>query len=148
MEFTFVIIKPDALERGLLGRIISRIEDAYLRISVIQERHKTIEWAAQHYAHLRNELFFSNLVKFMTSRSLVGFVVSGEHAIKRMRTLVGATKSWEAAPGTIRGDWGNSPAMYNLIHVSDSQEAAQRELELFFDVTTDSTGPSNEELAS
>lgn len=148
VEYTFVIIKPDALERGLMGRIFSRIEDSFLRISGIQERHKTTKWAEAHYEHLKDESFFGQLVQFMTARSVVGFVVGGPHAIVRMRALVGATKSWEAAPGTIRGDWGNYPAMFNLIHVSDSKEAADRELALFYKVETDHVGPSNAELAS
>jgi nucleoside-diphosphate kinase len=121
----------------MMGRIFTRIEDTFLRISGIQERHKNEAWAEEHYKHLSDKPFFQQLVKFMTARSVVGFVVGGPHAVKRMRKLVGNTCSWEAAPGTVRGDWGNFPAMFNLIHVADSKEAAEREVALFFDIRTD-----------
>jgi nucleoside-diphosphate kinase len=146
LEYTFNIIKPDALERGMMGRIFSRIEDSFLRISGLQERYKSRKWAEEHYAHLKNEPFFEQLVDFMISRSLVGFVVGGAHAITRMRNIAGATKPWEAAPGSIRGDWGHFPAMFNLIHVSDSQKAAEREIALYYKTETDHLGPLDKGL--
>jgi nucleoside-diphosphate kinase len=146
LEFTFVLIKPDALERGMMGRIFTRIERTHLRISGIQERFKSKEWVSLHYHHLTDKEFFPKLVEFMTARSVVGFVVGGPYAIKRMCAIVGTTRPHEAAPGTIRGDWGNYPTMFNLIHVSDSQESAQREMELFFDHRTDVLDPVTVEL--
>lgn len=136
-ELVFVIIKPDALERGLCGRIISRIEDTYLRIDGMQSRRKTRAWCDVHYAHLRQLSFYDKLVEFMTTRSILGFGVSGPNAIKRMRALIGPTKPWEAPPGTIRGDFGGYPAMYNLIHASDSEINAHNELQWFYDIVTD-----------
>ena len=137
MNWAFCIIKPDAMERGFLGPIITRIEQTFLRISALQMRQKNAEWAKQHYDDHVDKDYFDKLVAFMTARSIVGFVVSGPHAINRLRALVGGTQSWNQPAGTIRGDWGAYPAMYNLIHVSDSPECAERELKLFTDITTD-----------
>jgi nucleoside-diphosphate kinase len=137
IQWAFCLIKPDAIERGMIGRIFSRIEDAFLQIDMMQMRHKTAAWAEKHYGILNDQPFFPDLVNFMTVRPIIGFVVSGPHAISRLRKLVGDTKSWQAAPGSIRGDWGSFPAMYNLIHVSESQEEAPRELALFVDINTD-----------
>ena len=136
-EIAFVIIKPDAIERGLVGRLITRFEETYLRVMALQERHKSPEWAMQHYAHLHEKEFFPQLVKFMTFRSVVSMNVVGPHAIQRLRAIAGATCPWEAAPGTIRGDLGHFPAMYNLVHVSESIEAADRERALFYNTVTD-----------
>lgn len=144
-EIAFVIIKPDAIERGLVGRVITRIEETYLRVMALQERHKTEEWAMQHYAHLHEQEFFPNLVKFMTFRPVVSLNVVGPHAIQRLRAIAGATCPWEAAPGTIRGDLGHFPAMYNLIHVSESPEAADRERDLFYNMATDVVVSDDEE---
>ena len=103
----------------------------------MQMRHKTRAWCDVHYSHLREQPFYDKLVEFMTARSILGFGVSGMHAIARMRALIGPTRSWEAPPGTIRGDFGGYPAMYNLIHASDSEINAHNELRWFYDMTTD-----------
>jgi len=134
---TFVLIKPDAMDRRLVGRIIARIEDTNLMIHHYQERHKTNVWARAHYAHVDGQWFFDQLVEFMTSRSMLGFEVSGPYVIERLRMIAGSTCSWEAGPGTIRGDMGGYPAFHNLIHVSDSFEAYNREWTLFSDPKTD-----------
>lgn len=136
-EWTFCIVKPDALLRGIAGRIITRIEDTHLRVTGFQTRHKSPDWARNHYLHLQHKPFFPQLVEFMTAHPILGFLVSGPCAIKRMRALAGNTLPHEAAPGTIRGDFGGYPAMYNCIHVSDSLVTAQREHRLFMDVETD-----------
>lgn len=136
-EVAFCIIKPDAIERCLVGQILARVEATYMRMMALQERHKSIEWANQHYAHLVGQPFYGELAKFMTVRPIISFNVVAPNAIARMRKLIGATDSREAAPGTIRGDWGHFPIMYNLIHVSDSVEAADRERALFYDIRTD-----------
>jgi len=135
-EAAFVIVKPDAIERCLVGKIITRIEETYMSISGLQERHKTLEWAKEHYGHLKGEPFFGELCRFMTMSPILALNVIGSDAVYRMRKLAGATDSRIAAPGTIRGDWGHYPIMYNLIHVSDSPGTAHRERELFYDITT------------
>jgi len=136
-QVTFVIIKPDAIERQLVGEIISRIEHTYLRLNAIQTRHKTPEWAKRHYAHLVEHAFYPALEEFMTQAPLIGFVVHGPNAVARVRQIVGATRPLEAAPGTIRGDYGYDPPRYNLIHASDSVDAAEREIGIFYDCSTD-----------
>ena len=136
-QFSFVIIKPDALERGIAGQIITRIENAYLRIGGMQTRHKSRKWCELHYSHLVSENFFDTLVEFMTARPVIGFAAAGPNAIQRMRNLVGPTNPLEAPAGTIRGDYGHFPPMYNCIHASDSEEAAAREATLFSNITTD-----------
>jgi nucleoside-diphosphate kinase len=120
-----------------MGEVIARIERTFLRLADLQMRHKTLEWCKQHYANVADEPFFSELVNFMTSRPILGFVVSGPLAIYRMRAMVGPTRSWEAAPGTIRGDYGYYPAMLNCIHVADSQLASEREFGYFHNPSTD-----------
>lgn len=136
-QWTFCIIKPDILERQLMGKILTRIENTYLRIVEAQMRHKNEEWAKEHYANVKDEPFFDKLIEFMTARSILGFIVSGPLTIPRMRNLIGPIRSWEAAPGTIRGDYGSYPAMFNCIHVANSQEAAEREYQLFTNYETD-----------
>lgn len=141
-EACFVIIKPDAIERNLVGRIISRIEDTYMKIMGVHELHKTCDWAALHYAHLVDAPYYQALAHFMTLRGVISFSVVGEDSVARMRKLAGATDSRVAEPGTIRGDWGSYPIMYNLLHVSDSMEAANRERGFFYDVTTTVVQPT------
>jgi len=136
-QWTFCLIKPDALERQIMGEILTRVERTYLRIVEMQMRHKNEEWCKQHYANVSAESFFPKLIEFMTARSILGFVVSGPFAILRMRNLIGATKSWQALPGTIRADYGTYPATFNIIHASESQEAAEREFRLFTNYETD-----------
>lgn len=136
-QWTFCLIKPDALERQIMGEIITRIEKTYLRIVEMQMRHKNEEWAGEHYANVSDQPFFPKLIEFMTARSILGFVVSGPFAILRMRNLIGVTKPWQALPGTIRGDYGGYPVMFNCIHVSETQKDAEREYQLFTNFETD-----------
>lgn len=136
-QTSFLIVKPDAIERGLLGEIISRFERKYFRLTSITMRHKTLEWATRHYSHLLHDPFYSDLAHFMTSAPLVGFTLTGPSAIEVVRAMVGTTDSLKAPPGSIRGDYGYAPVMYNCIHASDSQEAAEREYNLFNDPNTD-----------
>lgn len=130
---TFVIIKPDALERGLMGEIIKRIENTYLRIAHIQMRHKTQAWADVHYAEHKERDFFKRLCEFMTSAPIVGFTVTGPDAVHRIRRLIGTTV--DPLPGTVRGDYGHG--MYNLVHASDSVVSADVEIPAFYDSGTD-----------
>jgi nucleoside-diphosphate kinase len=140
IEIAFVIIKPDAIERGLVGRIISQFEDTYYKITAFYSRQKTIAWAAQHYHEHCDKDYFENLCKFMTMCELHSFCVTGIGAIARCRKITGETCSWKAEPGTIRGDFGSHPAMYNCVHVSDSIESSERERALFYDSETDEKG--------
>jgi nucleoside-diphosphate kinase len=132
-EMTFVIIKPDALERGLMGEIIKRIENTYLRIANVQMRHKTQDWAAVHYAEHKEREFYKRLCEFMTSAPLVGFTITGPDAVTRVRRLIGSTI--DPLPGTVRGDYGHG--MYNLVHASASTLEADVEISAFYDSGTD-----------
>jgi len=136
-QFSFVIIKPDAIERCIVGKLITRIERAYLHIDGMQMRRKSRRWCELHYAHLVKEEFFDKLVAFMTARSILGFATTGPFAIDRMRKLIGPADSRKAPPGTIRGDYGHYPVMYNCIHASSTVDDALREAKLFYDLTTD-----------
>jgi nucleoside-diphosphate kinase len=134
MNDTFVLLKPDTLQRGLVGRIITRIEDANFAIFNYQERHKTLEWARQHYVHMYEHSFFEAMCEFMSSSSVLSFNVCGKDAMRRLRLLSGSAV--DPSPGTIRFDFGASGFM-NLIHVSDD---AERERKLFYDSKSDVAG--------
>ncbi len=131
METSLIILKPDAVQRGLMGRIITRFEDKGLQI--VGARMMTIsrELAAQHYKDHLGKGFYDGLVRFMTSSPVLVLAVRGVGAIAMCRKMMGATFGSKAEPGTIRGDFGVSNS-FNLIHGSDSPQAAERELALFF----------------
>ncbi len=131
MERTFVMIKPDAVQRGLIGEIISRLERKGLKIVAMKMLSVSKELAEKHYAEHREKPFFESLVSYITSAPVVAMVVEGKNAVKVVRTLVGATNPQEAQPGTIRGDFGMDIGR-NVIHASDSLESAEREISLFF----------------
>jgi len=132
VERTLVLCKPDAVERGLVGEIIGRIERKGLRPIAIELRTVTSEVAAAHYAEHDGKPFFDDLVVFITRSPVVAMVVEGpEDTYKVVRTLMGATNPVDAAPGTIRGDLALEMGE-NLIHGSDSPESAAREIEIFF----------------
>ena len=131
MERTLILLKPDAVQRGLTGQILSRFEQKGLKIVAMKLMQITPELAAKHYEAHKERKFYPGLVKFMTSSPVVALALEGIDAIKICRTLMGATFGADAAPGTIRGDYGVSRS-YNLVHGSDSPEAASRELGLFF----------------
>jgi nucleoside-diphosphate kinase len=131
MERTLILLKPDAVQRGLCGKILSRFEEKGLKIAAMKLMKITPELAAKHYEAHRERKFYPGLVKFMTSSPVVALAIEGIDAIKICRSLMGATFGADAAPGTIRGDFGVSRS-YNLVHGSDSPEAATRELGLFF----------------
>lgn len=131
MEQTLVLIKGDAVERGLMGEIIRRMEDKGLSIRQMDLRTVDQKTAEEHYAEHREKPFFGELVDFITTKPVVAIRVEGEGAIKVMRALMGATNPAEAAPGTIRGDLALSMPD-NLVHGSDSPESAEKELGLFF----------------
>ena len=131
METTLIILKPDAVQRGLIGRIITRFEEKGLQVVGTRLMQISPELAARHYESHQGRPFYEGLVKFMTSSPVVVLALRGVGAIAICRKLMGATFGSNAEPGTIRGDFGVSNS-FNLIHGSDSPEAAQRELELFF----------------
>ncbi len=131
METTLIILKPDAVQRSLMGRIISRFEDKGLQIVGCKLMKISQDLAATHYEAHKTKPFYPGLVKFMTSEPVLVMALRGSSAITICRNMMGATFGSKAAPGTIRGDFGVSNS-FNLIHGSDSPEAAQRELGLFF----------------
>ncbi len=131
MERTLIILKPDALQRRLVGEITQRFERKGLRIAGMKLMHITRELAAKHYADLSDKPFYEGLVNFMTSEPVVVLALDGFKAIEVCRKLMGQTFGFAADPGTIRGDYGISN-QFNLVHGSDSPEAAVRELKLFF----------------
>lgn len=132
IERTLVIIKPDALQRQLAGRIVSRFEDKGLRIAAMKLVSVDEPRARDLYSVHEGKEFYEPLVGFITAGPVVALVLEGPEAICVVRTLLGATRSFEAAPGTIRGDMALSPRL-NLVHGSDSVESARREIRIFFE---------------
>lgn len=128
---TYTMIKPDAVARGLVGRIVSRIEEVGLKIERMELGVVTPEQAAANYVEHQGKPFYDGLVAYITSGPVVKMVVSGSNAVGVCRKLMGATNPAEAAPGTIRGDFGLIMDA-NVIHGSDSPESADREIEIFF----------------
>lgn len=131
METTLIILKPDAVQRGLSGKIITRFEEKGLAIVGMKMMTISQELAATHYEAHKERPFYKGLVEFMTSSPVVVLAVRGVGAIAIARSMMGATFGSKADAGTIRGDFGVSNS-FNLIHGSDSPEAATRELGLFF----------------
>jgi nucleoside-diphosphate kinase len=131
MERTYIMLKPDALQRGLAGRIIARIEDKGFTISRLQSMQLDEAILKEHYAHVADKPFFPEMVAYMTSGPVVAMIVEGPDVINGMRRLMGATKTEEAQAGTIRGDFANTTTE-NLIHGSDSPENAEIEIARFF----------------
>lgn len=131
MEQTLVLIKPDGVRRRLCGEILNRYERKGLSIVAMQLVQVTRSLAEDHYAEHKNKPFFGELVDFITSGPVLAFVLSGEHAIATVRTLNGATNPQDAVPGSIRGDYALTMDA-NVVHASDSIEAATREIALWF----------------
>lgn len=130
-EETLVIVKPDAVHRGLTGEILARIERKGLRIAEMRSLRIERDLAERHYDEHRDKAFFAELVDFIVSGDVVVARVVGEQAVPVVRTLIGPTDPASAPPGTIRGDFGVL-ITENLVHGSDSPESAKRELDLFF----------------
>lgn len=131
-ERTFFLIKPDGVERGLTGTILARIEAKGLTISAMDLRQVPRETAAEHYAEHAERPFYGDLLEFITSGPVVAGVLEGPRAIAAWRQLAGGTDPVEkAAPGSIRGDFGLE-TQFNLVHGSDSEESAPREIALWF----------------
>jgi nucleoside-diphosphate kinase len=130
-ERTLVLIKPDGLQRLLVGRIVGRYEERGLKIVGLKLVEVDRALAERHYAVHRDKPFFAGLVDFITSGPLVALALEGPNAIAVVRAMNGATRPWEAAPGTIRGDFALEVAQ-NIVHASDSPETASAELGLWF----------------
>lgn len=130
-ERTFVAIKPDAVKRGLIGRIIGKIEDKGYKIVSMKMIQVTKELAAQHYAEHADKPFYEALVNFITSGPIVAMILQGENAITGVRKFMGQTNPDEAEVGSIRGDFAQVKR-FNAIHGSDSAESAEREMNLYF----------------
>jgi nucleoside-diphosphate kinase len=125
------MIKPDGVERALVGEIIRRIEQKGFRLAALKMLQLDRATAESHYAEHSARPFFADLVDFITSGPVVAMVWEGESVIPAIRIMMGKTNPLEADPGTIRGDFGNS-INFNIIHGSDSEESARREINLFF----------------
>jgi len=131
MSRTLVLIKPDAVQRGLMGEIISRLERKGLKIVALKMLQMDDALAERHYAIHQGKPFFSSLVDFITSGPIIAAVVEGSNAVEAVRRIMGETDPLKASAGTIRGDLGLD-ITHNLIHGSDSEESAEKEIELFF----------------
>ncbi len=132
MERTLILLKPDAVQRRLIGPILERFERKGLKIAGMKLMQISGDLAATHYEAHQGKPFYDGLVSFMTSSPVVALALEGNKAISVCRKLMGATFGCDAEAGTIRGDFGISNG-FNLVHGSDSPEAAERELSLFFD---------------
>jgi nucleoside-diphosphate kinase len=131
VERTLVLIKPDAVQRGLAGEILSRLERRGLKFVAMRLMQVDEALARRHYAEHEGKPFLEGLVTFITSSPIVAAVVEGPNAVETVRTIMGPTDPQQAPPGTIRGDYGLF-IQNNLIHGSDSLESARREIALFF----------------
>lgn len=131
MERTLLLIKPDGVQRGLVGEVIGRIEKRGLKLVGLKLMQVSETLAKEHYAEHSERPFFKKLVDFITSGPLVAIAVEGPNVITLMRKMIGSTNPQEAAQGTIRGDYG-LVTTFNVMHGSDGPESAERELKLFF----------------
>ncbi len=131
MERTLIIVKPEGVQRGLIGQILSRFEAKGFKLVGLKLIHITPELAARHYAEHQGKPFYDGLIKHITSSPVVVGVLEGPNVIGVTRALMGPTKPWDAAGGTIRGDFAVSLGL-NIIHGSDSGDSAAREISIFF----------------
>lgn len=131
MERTLVLIKPDGTEKNLIGEVISRYEKKGMKVTKIQSMFATREMAEEHYKEHQGKTFFAELIKYVTSGMIVAMIIEGPNVIKCVRIINGATRYQEAAPGSIRGDYAHQDTQ-NLVHASDSVEAAEREIKIWF----------------
>src|SRR6478609_1455177 len=130
-ERTFVALKPDAVQRGLIGELIGRFESKGFKLVGLKFMSVTREMAENHYGEHKEKPFFGGLVDFITSSPIVAMAWEGENAVASIRTMMGATNPKDSAPGTIRGDYAVDMGR-NIVHGSDSPASAERELKIFF----------------
>jgi nucleoside-diphosphate kinase len=131
MEKTFIMIKPDGVQRGLVGEIVSRFEKKGFQLLGAKLMSVSTELAEKHYEEHKERPFFGELVEFITSSPVFAFVLTGDNVVATARQMMGTTNPSESLPGPIRGDFGISVGM-NIIHGSDSAQSAERELALWF----------------
>ncbi len=131
MERSLVLLKPDCVQRRLMGRIIARFEDKAINIVAMKLIQVTPELSKQHYAEHVNKPFYGGLEEFITGAPVLAMVFEGLEVVRVVRDMLGATNGLNAAPGTIRGDFSSSRQM-NLVHASDGPESAAREIDLYF----------------
>lgn len=132
MERTLILVKPDAMQRGLAGEVLARIERKGLRIVGLRLLQVDAAMATRHYAEHEGKGFFQSLIDYITSAPIIAAVFEGPNAVAAARQMMGATNPVQAAPGTIRGDFGVEIGR-NLVHGSDSPESAAREIGIFFE---------------
>lgn len=130
-ERTLLLIKPDAMQRGLVGEILARFERKGFKVVGLKMLQMSKEMAKEHYAHLVSKPFYHDLEKFITCQPIVAAVVEGKEAVEVTRLIVGPTNASKAPGGTVRGDFSNSTSR-NVIHASDSKETAEKEIKRFF----------------
>src|SRR5215471_10555300 len=131
METTLILFKPDAIKNRIVGQVLSRFESAGLRIRGIKKLKFDDSLLKEHYAHIADKPFFPEVQQFMQQTPVIALALAGDHAVARVRELLGPTDSKKAAKGTIRGDYGVD-VMVNVCHASDSPETAAAELKRFF----------------
>jgi len=131
MEHTLLLIKPDAIQRGLIGEIISRIEKKGLKFIAFKMIQLDDQILSEHYSHLKTKPYFRRIVEYMKSTPVIACCIEGLDAVETLRRITGITKARDAQPGTIRGDLGMS-IQNNLIHSSETKEAAAEEVKRFF----------------
>jgi nucleoside-diphosphate kinase len=132
LEKEFVMIKPDGVQRGLIGEIITRIENAGLKIISLKMLKVSEEQAEEHYSIHKGKGFYDSLIEYITSGPVVALIVEGKDAVNHMRRLVGATNPMEASPGSIRGDYALEIGR-NIVHAGDSVENARMEYSIYFE---------------
>ena len=131
MQQTLVIVKPDGVQRGLIGKILARFEERGMKLVAMKMLQVSRELAEQHYAVHKGKFFYEDLVSYISSSPVVVMVIEGHEVIGAVRKMVGATKPWEADPGSIRGTYAMM-GLRNLIHASDAPETAKSEIALWF----------------
>lgn len=133
---TLLLVKPDGVREHHIGDVISRIEQRRYKIDAIKTVMATDEMLKKHYSHLVDKPFFPAIVKYMESGQIVAMIISGANVIPAVHKMAGATNPTEAAPGTIRGDyareWTTKNSIHNVVHTSDSEESAEREINIWF----------------
>jgi nucleoside-diphosphate kinase len=134
MERTLILIKPDAIQRGLIGKIVSRFEEKGLKLVGVKFLKLTDALLNEHYSHLADKPFFGGTKRFMQLTPVIAICLEGLDCVDTVRRLCGITKAREAEPGTIRGDWAMS-VQANLVHASDSIETADKEVARFFNAS-------------
>jgi len=133
MERTLILLKPDAVTKKICGKVITRFEDAGFKIIACRMLRLSPEILKEHYAHIADKPFFPEVESFMGSTPVIAMILEGEDIIEKMRDMLGVTNSQEAAPGTIRAEFGED-MMVNVVHASDGSETAEKEMARFFSV--------------